>query len=62
MVRECGVEEGILLTTLTSRLSDPKWVGQGGQVPWQALSLVRFGRYEEGLELVVEHDGLWTNL
>ena len=50
------------LTTLTSRLLDPKWVGQGGQVPWQALSLVCFGCYEEGLELVAKHDGVWATL
>ena len=50
------------MTAFTSRLLDPERIGQRGQVSWQALSLVRFRCYEEGLELVVEYDGLWATL
>ena len=50
------------MTAVVSRLLDPKRAGEGDQVPRQALPLVRFGRYKERLELVVECDGLWSTL
>ena len=48
------------MISMRSRFLDPEWVGQGDQIPRKEIPLVRFRRDEEGLELALEHDGLWS--
>lgn len=45
-----------------SGLPHSGWVRRSGSIPWQEIPLVRLGCDEEGLELAVEHDGLWSSV